>query len=398
MKIRYLTLALLVHALSLSAQRDSLYKKQRLPKTDIQAFFGFYVQNGNHSAITGGVGTEALKVYSPQMTLTHGRDSGNSYTFNGGVDVISSCSMDHIDHVLSSPSKVSSRIYLMPSYKLHAGRRQTYLTVNSGFSTESAYQSLPVGISIDHTSPSRATQWSAGLQCNFDDLRWRLIKNYGRPIGLVYPVELRDTNWFSIYQRRSYNFDLAWNRVINRRMQMAIYPELVYQDGLLCTPYHRVYFDDSAHTERVENLPRERWKVPIAVEWNTFVGGRTIIRAYYRWYWDDWGIEASSIQLETAIKLNPTFSLTPLLRFHTQTGARYFRPYAQHELTETYYTSDYDLSHFKAYKAGLTLRYAPHRLLKRGYRFNSVSLRYDFYKRSDGLSADILSLLIELGH
>jgi hypothetical protein len=400
MKIRYLTLALLIHSMVASGQADpdSAYQKQRISKTDIQTFFGFYVQNGNHSAITGGIGTEQLKVYSPQFTITHQADSNHTFSINGGVDIITSASMDNIDFVVSSASKVSARVYLFPSYQFKIRRTHTYLGFSTGFSSESAYQSLPVGISAEHRNTFGVTRWSAAINCNFDNLLWGLIQDYGRPVELIYPYELRDTSWFSIYRRQSYNLDLAFYQVINKRMQLAIYPELVYQHGLLSTPYHRVYFNDQKGTERVENLPLQRWKVPFALQWNAFVGGRTILRLYYRWYWDDWGIQAQTLQLEAPIKLNPTFSLAPLLRFYTQTAAFYFRPYKEHSLTEAFYTSDYDLSKFHACKAGLTLRYAPQKSFTTHFDIDAISLRYDFYKRSEGLSADIISLLLDLGH
>jgi hypothetical protein len=80
MKNKYLSLALLVAAIHAHGQRhqDSLYKQQRISKTDIQVLFGYYTQNGNHSAITGGTGTEKLRVYSPELTITHHLDSTRS--------------------------------------------------------------------------------------------------------------------------------------------------------------------------------------------------------------------------------------------------------------------------------------------------------------------------------
>jgi hypothetical protein len=392
MLIKYLSLALLLLTMTARGQ-DSAYRKERVSKTDLQVFYGFYLQNGNHSAITGGIGTEHLKVFSPMVSFSHQPDSNRTISINGGVDIITSASMDNIDFIVSSASKVSERAYVNLGYRGRLGHSHTSLGVGTGFSTESAYESIPASVSLEHTDRQGVSRWSASLQCYFDDLRWGRLENFGRPVTLIYPFELRDTTWFSIYRRFSYNLDFAYYAVINKRTQLALYPELVYQHGLLCTPYHRVYFDDSAHTERVENLPRDRWKLPLAAQLNTFVGSRTILRFYYRWYVDSWGIQAHSLQLEAPVKFGPLFSIAPLLRFHTQSAASYFRPYKEHSLAETYYTSDYDLSAFQSYKAGVTFRYAP----MQG-EFQAISLRYDFYKRSDGLAAHILSLLVELGH
>ncbi|MBN9385364.1 MAG: DUF3570 domain-containing protein [Chitinophagaceae bacterium] len=401
MKNKYLTLALLTTMLHAHGQQrqDSLYKKQRISRTDIQVLFGYYTQNGDHSAITGGRGTEQLHVYSPEFTITHHLDSARSWSLNAGVDVISSASLDNIDFIVSSASKLSARTHISPSYTFKLKKSDTRITLGTGISVESAYLSFPAGLSVNHTNPSKSREWSAGIQCYFDDLRYGWISaEYLHPVGLIYPAELRDTSWFPNYRRNSYNLSFAWYQVLNARMQLAIFPELVYQKGLLSTPYHRVYFRGDRFRERVEKLPIERWKFPLAAQLNIFAGARTIIRSYYRWYHDDLGITAHTLQFEVPVKLNPALSLAPLVRLYTQTAARYFAPYGQHDLTEKYYTSDYDLSKFNSYKTGLTIRYAPQRPMSPHYTFNALSLRYSWYKRSDGLAAHILTLLVELEH
>jgi hypothetical protein len=399
MKNRYLTLALLAATIHAHGQKhqDSVYKQQRISRTDIQVLFGYYTQNGDHSAITGGKGTEKLHVYSPELTITHYPDSARSWSLNAGVDVISSASLDNIDFIVSSASKLSARIHLSPSYSWKLRRSDTRITIGSGISVESAYLSFPASVSVSHADGTKSREWSAGIQCYFDDLRYgRISADYGYPVGLIYPAELRDTSWFRNFRRNSYNLSFSYFQVINTRMQLALFPELVYQKGLLSTSYHRVFFNDDRFTIRVEKLPPERWKFPFAAQLNIFAGDRTIIRSYYRWYHDDLGITAHTLQLEVPVKITPELSLAPLARFYTQTAARYFAPFRKHTLHEKYYTSDYDLSHFSSYKAGLTIRYAPQRPMSPRYTFNALSLRYAWYKRSDGLAAHILTLLVEL--
>src|SRR5580692_7697399 len=101
---KYLTLAMLVAALHATGQKshtaaynaDSLYKKQTISRTQIQLLFAYYTQDGDHSAITGGVGTEWLHVYSPEFTLTKTTDSVRTWRLNSGIDILTSASMDNI--------------------------------------------------------------------------------------------------------------------------------------------------------------------------------------------------------------------------------------------------------------------------------------------------------------
>jgi hypothetical protein len=237
----------------------------------------------------------------------------------------------------------------------------------------------------------------AGLsvQVFFDDLRWgRLNEEYRRPVRLVYPSELRFKEWFNIYKRFSFNAEASFSQVINRRLVLAFYPGFVYQAGLLSTPFHRVFFNDQK-TTRVENLPDQRLKIPFGVRANAFVGGRWVLRGYYRWYWDNYGIRAHTFDLETPVKLSPAWTLSPFGRFYTQTASKHFKPYRAHALQQEFYTSDYDLSGFQSFKTGLGLRFAPFRQWGKRLFFNEIELRYAFYARTDGLSAHMLTLFCE---
>ncbi|HEY0611330.1 MAG TPA: DUF3570 domain-containing protein [Chitinophaga sp.] len=399
MKKRYLVFGLLAASLSASAQRarDTAYRKQRVSRTDVQVLFSYYTQQGDHSAVTGGEGTEALQVYAPDITITHQRDSVNTFRINTGVDVITSASTDKIDFVVSSASRVDARTHLSLGYSRLLKRSGIRAGIETGFSIESDYFSVPVSISASHVNADGTRELSASLQAYFDDLRWgRLDPDRYSPEKLIYPEELRYKEWFDEYRRNSYNLDLSLYQVINERMQFAIFPGLVYQKGLLSTPFHRVYFSDKSL--QVERLPGERWKIPLGVQLNSFVGNRVILRSYYRFYHDNFGINAHTFQLEAPVKITPRLTLSPLARFYTQTRAKYFRPYMAHEPSETYFTSDYDLSSFNSYKAGLGARYVFLKPFPGNYSFNEIALRYAFYKRSDGLSAHMLTLLLEAGH
>lgn len=390
---------MLVSVLSASAQKatDSLYKKQRIAHTDIQLLTSFYTQNGDHSAITGGLGTEWLHVFTTDLTITNKPDSFRTFRLDMGVDVITSASMDNIDFVRSSASRVFHRRWVTPSFQYLFKRSRIRAGLGSGISYEPAYLSIPAAFTLSRSNASASNEIAISLQCYFDDLRWGLLGfNFdGRPIALVYPAELRDTNWFSIHRRNSYNLDLTLSQVINEKMQFALFPGWDLQKGLLSTPYHRVYFNDGK-TLRVERLPNTRSKFPLGAQFNWFPGQRIVFRSYYRYYFDNFGIHAHTIQLETPVKITPALTLTPLVRWYTQSKSRYFQPYAAHSTLEEYYTSDYDGSHFSSWKAGLTARYAPHVALARYFLFDAATLRYMHYHRTDKLVANLISLLVDL--
>ena len=350
----------------------------------------YYTQDNDHSAVTGGIGTEDLQVYATQLSLDHQKDSSNTFHVDAGVDIISSASTDNIDFVKSSASKVDARTHLNAGYNRLVRPKGITAGMNGGFSIESDYFSIGAGLSFNRINPSQSREISIALQTYFDDLRWGRLHN-GEPEKLIYPVELRNKEWFDHYRRSSYNLEVGFYQVINQRMSLGLYPGIVYQTGLLSTPFHRVYFSDK--TERVENLPGSRFKVPIGVQLNTFLGGSLILRTFYRFYWDDFGIIGHTFTLEAPFKILRTLTLSPFFRIYAQTKADDFKGYEEHQVSQEFYTSDYDLSKFTSFKPGLGIRYAPY-ARKNRTTFNAVELRYAFYKRSDGLEAHMATLFI----
>lgn len=396
MKKKYIVFGLLASSLySFGQKADSIYSKKKLSKTDIQIVYSHYIQNGNHSAVTGGTGTEKLKVFSPDITINRQVDTLTRYSINLGVDIITSASTDKIDFVVSSASLHDKHGYLSFSY--NKGVRQSGLTLGGSahFSIESDYTSLGLGLNANHLSKDKSREWSVSLESFLDDLRWGRLSGV-RPLELVYPSELRNREWNDEYLRRSYNLSLGVQQTINKRLLLGIFPGLVYQRGLLATPFHRVYFKDDSL--RVENLPISRIKIPVGIQLNAFIGSRCILKSYYRFYWDDWKIIAHTLQLETAIKVSPFFTITPLLRLFTQSGSFYFKPYKEHLSLERYYSSDYDLSAIKSLETGFEIRHVPmgKKPGRSALSSNELGIRYAFYKRSDGLYAHIITLLIDL--
>ncbi len=370
------------------------YAIKRVTKSAIEIVYSQYLGNGNHSAITGGIGTENLKVYEPELIISQPVDSLLAYWVDAGVDVITSASMDNIDFVISSASRVSKRGYILPGFeKRLRNNRNIIIGGNGYFSMESAYLSLGGALSVDCLSKDKSHEFSAQLQGFFDDLRWGRL-NGERPLRLVYPVELRYKEWFTNYRRNSYNLSLSFTQTINQRMMVAFFPGISYQQGLLSTPYHRAYFKDS--TEKVEKLPSNRWLMPLGIQFNSFILDRYILNVYYRLFQDNFGITAHTIEVELTANFSPWFSLTPLFRFYTQKGTPYFKPYKELDPEQSFYTSNYIFSSFNSYETGIAARLIVLARQKSKLYFDEIGLRYSYYKRTDGLYAHLITMELDL--
>jgi hypothetical protein len=255
--------------------------------------------------------------------------------------------------------------------------------VNGSLSTEFDYFSAGGSVGWSKLSKDRNREFSARAQVFLDT--WTVI----------YPVELRTGgSTEGTKPRNSYSTSFTLSQVLTRRLQMILLADVAYQTGQLATLFHRTYFTDGTH--KVENLPDTRFKIPVGVRVNYFLGDRYILRTFYRYYKDDWGLAAHTIELETPVKITPFFSVSPFYRYYKQEGVRYFAPKGQHELNETYYTSDYDLSQLNSSMVGMGLRYSPPGGIAGASRFNAMELRYGHYDRSTGLTSNIITLLLKL--
>ncbi|MEM9823286.1 MAG: DUF3570 domain-containing protein, partial [Bacteroidota bacterium] len=305
------------------AQSDAtVFRKDTLKKTEIELLYSHYIQDGNNSAVTGGIGTEKLTVYATQAKLKRTYKKGNSWQLQAGADIISSASTDNIDDVVSSASILDARSYLNADYSWSPKNKQWQMTAGTGISIESDYLSFPFRAGTSYTSKDRARTYSLGVQYFYDDLRWgRIDKDHFRPVTLIFPAELRGQSWFDTYLRRSFNAKVGFTQVVNKRLIVGVFPEWTYQTGVLATPFHRVFFNDGSL--RVERLPDRRMKLGLGLKANAFVGGSTILNNGLSFYRDDFGILGFAIEQEANIKLNYLWTLMPFFRFYHQRGSKY---------------------------------------------------------------------------
>lgn len=386
----FLLTALVLHTFAASAQMDAdTVKIPRQSKLD--ALFSFYGQDGKHSAVTGGKGSENLQVYSVKISGTHKTDSVNTLYLSAGVDIISSASTDSIDFILSSASRVDQHTSLNIGYSRQI-KKELSIGAMFSLSLESDYFSRGGEIWFDYLRKDQRAAASLNLSAYFDDLRWgRLQPPYiTEARNLIYPIELRDSAWFDIHHRNSYNISGSYSYDLNKRMSLSIFPAYSYQEGLLSTPFHRMYFADKV-LPKVENLPRSKHMGVLGVQLNSFIGGKFILRSYAQYYIDDFGLTSTSIKLESPIKLKPRLSVAPSIRYANQTASDYFKPYREHYSSEEFYTSDYDLSSFWSINPGVSFNFLFGKPKANKWQVQKLSLRYTYYQRQDGLKAHIIS-------
>ncbi len=349
---------------------------------DVDFLFTYYNQSGDHAAVTGGIDSEKLTDNAGKILINVPMDSLTQIQVDMAANRYSSASTDQIDNNMSSASSADSRLQLKLGFTKQTAKRQSFSANLSG-SIESDYISTGLGGTWKVNSLDQNKQFSISAQAFFDN--WILY----------FPKELRDSAQPTINtsKRRSYSLSFTYNSVINKRLKAAIFSDIIYQKGLLSTPFHRVYFQEQDRA-KIEHFPSSRIKFPIGIRANYFISDFLILRSYYRFYWDSFGILGQTFSLTMPVKLGSSWTVYPSYRFHFQSASKYFSPYKEHVLTDEYYTSDYDLSKFNSHKFGLGLVFSPFLSLRRKdgnsskinrLQLKSISGRFVYYNRTDGL-------------
>ncbi len=417
---------LFFHGFSQNIDRDSTgYTPKKLTLDEINLVTGYYDQTANKSAVMGGnpddIGIADVTDFSNALEIKFVSQDRlqrkNTLTAGIGIDYHTSASQAYVD-LNGTARNNGTRIYPTLEWSIENEKKGSTFGLGAYYSAEHDYYHS-IGLNSSFIKKNRTNgEFNIKLTGYFDQIKMIYpsefapkatapstssptdsIVAYTTASGQTeYRVINTSTNEVVSTQskpsipskpRNTYAASFSFSQVINERMQGSVLLDLVYQTGYLGLPFHRVYFNN--YTDTVENLPSERFKLPIGFRLNYFLGDRFILRSYYRFYADSWGIISHTASLEIPVKITPFFSLSPFYRFYIQTAAKYFAPYKEHSPTDTYFTSNYELAAFNSNLFGLNLRLAPPRgvLIK---SLNSMEIRYGHYMQSVDLNANMITI------
>ena len=416
-KLIFVLILFLMVSVSWAQQNDASYKRRVLEASEVDLLFSYYSQDGQNAAVTGGEGTEELTDATSSIVLRMPMNEDDILTVDVGLSAYTSASSSNVNPLdgglnvtpfdaSSGESRKDLLAYINPSYSHSSDDRNAIWSANAYFSSEYDYFSIGFGGSYTKLFNEKNTEITLSGKVFLD--KW----------NAVYPIELRDGFFddritgngtynpifseFESENRNSYALSLSFSQILSQKLQGALFIDVVSQNGLLSTPFQRVYFsdfedfyiDDFQLADNVEQLPDSRFKIPVGGRLNYYLNDLVVLRSYYRFYWDDWGISSHTASLEAPFKLTEKFTIYPSYRYYTQTAADYFYLKERALSTFDFYTSDYDLSNYDAHQYGAGLQYkdifTSARVLNFGLK--TINLRFGQYDRSDGLNAFIVTL------
>jgi hypothetical protein len=390
MQLKTTLLFLLISSLGFSQdepKEDSI--KIVLEDIEITILSSYYEQDGIHSPVTGGLGTEKLSNIAPVVYVHVPLDSVKSIDVTAGVDFYTSASSDNIDNPYLSDNHISGasaddiRQHYSFTYSKKNNQKRNENSFVIAASSEYDVTSISGGYGYSKESKNKARQFAFSGKYFFDD--WKRI----------YPVELRNgsNELLSTDKRHTLSLSATEMFIINKKMNASITVEALAQSGMLSTPFHRVYFSDLVDA-KIEILPALRVKLPVAFRYNVHLTNNILLRTFNRLYWDSWDVKGYTAEVELPIKIKDAVRVYPFYRFHVQTASTYFAAHGEHLSTREFYTSDYDLSGLNSHKYGMGIKISPlygigrFKLGKKKVAvFKEIDLRFANYNRSDGLNA-----------
>ena len=313
------------------------YKKRVLESVEIDLLASYYSQDGDNAAVTGGIGTEELTDLASSIVVSIPLNDDDVLKIDANVSAYTSASSSNVspfdsgqpaDPFVADSGASANDLWLngVVSYSHSSDDRNNIWGANVSVSQEYDYASFGFGGNYSYLLNDKNTELSIRANVFLDS--WKII----------YPFELRpfeDLGYTPLKtnKRNSYALGLGFSQILSKKAQGSISLDLVQQEGLLSTPFQRVFFKDRDAiiigngfqlADDIERLPSTRFKVAIGGRLNYYLNEVFVLRSYLRYYQDNWGITSYTASIEVPIKLGDFFTLYPSYRYYTQTKADYF--------------------------------------------------------------------------
>lgn len=259
-----------------------------------------------------------------------------SVNANYYVDYVSSASIDVVTQ--ASPmgySETRTQTSLGADYLYD----RTLMSANYIHSNESDYNAKTYTFDISQDIFGDLTNISGGFSYGKD--------NIGKD---------RDDNFEESAER--YQYRIGISQIITPELLIAFSWENIADDGYLKSPYRSDYYLDSTGQQRIateEAYPQTRDSDAFAVRALYYLPYRAALKGEYKYYTDDWGIDANSFDLGYTHPLPNGWMLDLHARYYKQDAADFYYDLLPYENAYKYHARDKELSTFDSTTFGITV-------------------------------------------
>lgn len=285
------------------------------------------------------------------------------------------------------------------------------MSLNAGYSDEPDFSSSYGGMQLSYDLADRLTTFFGGYSFTTNDISrssdTRLDHDSDHGGGHSHSEEDAAAYPDLDGQSHSHAFNIGGSRVLGKNTWLQATLTHTRQGGFLTNPYKLVYVRGEVTAEEYYDIfqssgdavdfrqytsleiagidlfrerrpdTRNQWSLSNRLN-QYFPGADAALHADYRYYRDSWGIDAHTLDLSWHQNLPHAITLTPSLRYYSQSAADFYAPYFLSPRADGHYSSDFRLSGFGALSTGLNLR----KLVANGI---SLDLGIEYYSHQGAL-------------
>lgn len=215
-----------------------------------------------------------------------------------------------------------------------------------GYSNEDDYEAVNGGVELELEDKERGLTWTGGLGYS-DDTLTPTREAGGKPTSTAKD----DKNTLTLYGGAALVLNAA--TVVQTSLSYARH------DGFLSDPYKQIYIEDRGGPGTFDNRPgdRQSWALTGKLR-HHLAGPNAAVHVDYRYFHDDWEIDAHTLEVAWHQVLPQQWRITPSLRWYSQSQAFFYAPYFATARDDGHGSSDYRLSPYGAVSARLDVNKA----------------------------------------
>lgn len=288
-----------------------------------------------HSYDGGGV-----EVTGPSILVRKGDAKNFSLSANYYADSISSASIDVVTQG-SSYSEQRDQWSGSIDY-LHA---DTTMSVGYTNSDESDYQADTYNVSLSQTMFGALTTVTLGYSRGFDD---------------IFDNTQSDFKETADHQ----NYHISISQVLTKKMLLSLNYDAVTDEGYLQNPYRNVLVlndpndpDAGFNFNTPETYPNTRTSNAVSANLLYYLPYRASVRTNYRFYTDDWDIDAHTAEIGYTHPLRDKWIIELRYRYYTQSAADFYSDIFDFPNQQNFMARDKELSEFSDHTLGFGISY-----------------------------------------
>jgi hypothetical protein len=289
-----------------------------------------------HSYDGGGV-----EVTGPSILVRKGDAKNFSLSANYYADSISSASIDVVTQ--GSPYSEQRNQWSGSVDYLHADTTMSFGYTNSD---ESDYKADTYNVSLSQTMFGALTTVTLGYSRGFDD---------------IFDNTQSDFKETADHQ----NYHISLSQVLTKKMLLSLNYDAVTDEGYLQNPYRNVLVlndpadpDAGFNFNTPENYPDTRTSNALSANLLYYLPYRAAVRTNYRYYTDDWDIDAHTVEVGYTHPLREKWILELRYRYYTQSEADFYSDVFQYPNQQNFMARDKELSEFSDHTLGFAVSYS----------------------------------------